>query len=168
MHGKYHVPREHTYWQSKCKAWMHCKSLWIKVSVKCIHVNANVMHKGNAIIPVEACWNLCCKCIPANSDSIWNACLCVYVRCKWVKDSFEDSPWWLLHETRLPASHCSSVCVHIPLPGLKCTHKINSIGNIMISFEPYDNNDKLQNRKCGFWLQINAVLCQCFYTLILN
>ncbi len=29
------IPREHTYWQYKCIAWMHCKSLWIKVSAKC-------------------------------------------------------------------------------------------------------------------------------------
>ncbi len=29
------IPREHTYWQYKCIAWMHCKSLWIKASAKC-------------------------------------------------------------------------------------------------------------------------------------
>ncbi len=29
------------YWQCKCRAWMHCKSLWIKVSAKCINVNVN-------------------------------------------------------------------------------------------------------------------------------
>ncbi len=28
------IPREHTYWQKKCIAWMHCKSLWIKASAK--------------------------------------------------------------------------------------------------------------------------------------
>ncbi len=28
------IPREHTYWQYKCIAWMHCKSLWIKASAK--------------------------------------------------------------------------------------------------------------------------------------
>ncbi len=33
------TPRKHTYWQYKCIAWMHCKSLWIKASAKCIHVN---------------------------------------------------------------------------------------------------------------------------------
>ncbi len=33
------IPREHTYWQYKCIAWMHCKSLWIKASAKCIDVN---------------------------------------------------------------------------------------------------------------------------------
>ncbi len=33
------IPREHTYWQYKCIAWMHCKSLWIKASAKCINVN---------------------------------------------------------------------------------------------------------------------------------
>ncbi len=27
-----------TYWQYKCIAWMHCKSLWIKASAKCINV----------------------------------------------------------------------------------------------------------------------------------
>ncbi len=32
------IPREHTYWK-KCIAWMHCKSLWIKASAKCINVN---------------------------------------------------------------------------------------------------------------------------------
>ncbi len=30
-----------TYWQYKCIAWMPCKSLWIKVSAKCINVNVN-------------------------------------------------------------------------------------------------------------------------------
>ncbi len=35
------IPREQTYWQYKCIAWMHCKSLWIKASAKCINVNVN-------------------------------------------------------------------------------------------------------------------------------
>ncbi len=35
------IPREHTYWQYKCIAWMHCKSLWIKASAKCINVNVH-------------------------------------------------------------------------------------------------------------------------------
>ncbi len=33
------IPREHTYWQYKCITWMHCTSLWIKASAKCINVN---------------------------------------------------------------------------------------------------------------------------------
>ncbi len=33
------IPREHMYWQKICIAWMHCKSLWIKASAKCINVN---------------------------------------------------------------------------------------------------------------------------------
>ncbi len=43
------IPREHTYWQYKCIAWMHCKSLWIKASAKCINVNvvrAIIHHRG--------------------------------------------------------------------------------------------------------------------------
>ncbi len=36
------IPREHTYWQYKCIAWMHCKSLWIKASAKCINVNMHL------------------------------------------------------------------------------------------------------------------------------
>ncbi len=36
------IPREHTYWQKKCIAWMHCKSLWIQASAKCINVNYGV------------------------------------------------------------------------------------------------------------------------------
>ncbi len=32
------IPREHMYWQKKCITWMHCKSLWIKASDKCINV----------------------------------------------------------------------------------------------------------------------------------
>ncbi len=39
------IPREHTYWQYKCIAWMHCKSLWIKASAKCINVNENCQEK---------------------------------------------------------------------------------------------------------------------------
>ncbi len=39
------IPREHTYWQYKCIAWMHCKSLWIKASAKCINVNVNTEEK---------------------------------------------------------------------------------------------------------------------------
>ncbi len=35
------IPREHTYLQYKCIAWMHCKSLWIKASAKCINVNVS-------------------------------------------------------------------------------------------------------------------------------
>ncbi len=30
------IPRERAYWQKKCIAWMHCKSLWIKASAKCL------------------------------------------------------------------------------------------------------------------------------------
>ncbi len=33
------IPREHMYWQKKSITWMHCKSLWIKASAKCINVN---------------------------------------------------------------------------------------------------------------------------------
>ncbi len=37
------IPREHMYWPNKkCLTWMHCKSLWIKASAKCINVNVNV------------------------------------------------------------------------------------------------------------------------------
>ncbi len=32
------IPREHMYWQKKCITWMHCKSLWIKASAKCINI----------------------------------------------------------------------------------------------------------------------------------
>ncbi len=35
------IPREHMYWQYKCITWMHCKSLWIKASDKCINVNVS-------------------------------------------------------------------------------------------------------------------------------
>ncbi len=42
------IPREHTYWQYKCIAWMHCKSLWIKASAKCINVNVNNNTKSNS------------------------------------------------------------------------------------------------------------------------
>ncbi len=38
------IPREHTYWQ-KCITWMHCKSLWIKASAKCINVNVSATYK---------------------------------------------------------------------------------------------------------------------------
>ncbi len=40
------IPREHIYWQYKCIAWMHCKSLWIKASAKCINVNVGEREKG--------------------------------------------------------------------------------------------------------------------------
>ncbi len=32
-----------TYWQYKCITWMHCKSLWIKASAKCINVNVIII-----------------------------------------------------------------------------------------------------------------------------
>ncbi len=37
------IPREHThtYWQYKCIAWMHCKSLWIKASAICTVLSVN-------------------------------------------------------------------------------------------------------------------------------
>ncbi len=31
-----------------CIAWMHCKSLWIKASAKCINVNVNYVGRQNA------------------------------------------------------------------------------------------------------------------------
>ncbi len=39
------IPREHMYWQYKCITWIHCKSLWIKASAKCINVKF-VMNSG--------------------------------------------------------------------------------------------------------------------------
>ncbi len=39
------IPREHMYWQKKCITWMHCKSLWIKASAKCINININIKYK---------------------------------------------------------------------------------------------------------------------------
>ncbi len=40
------IPREHIYWQNKkCLTLMHCKSLWIKASAKCINVNVNMHEK---------------------------------------------------------------------------------------------------------------------------
>ncbi len=43
------IPKEHTYWQYKCIAWMHCKSLWIKASAKCINVNVNSLLKTSKL-----------------------------------------------------------------------------------------------------------------------
>ncbi len=43
------IPREHTYWQYKCINWMLCKSLWIKVSAKCINVNENILGGGTSL-----------------------------------------------------------------------------------------------------------------------
>ncbi len=37
------IPREQTY--KKGIAWMQCKSLWMKVSAKCINVNVNVFEQ---------------------------------------------------------------------------------------------------------------------------
>ncbi len=52
------IPREHTYWQYKCIAWMHCKSLWIKVSDKCLNVNvkahSHYKENGNYSIHTNA------------------------------------------------------------------------------------------------------------------
>ncbi len=36
------IPTEHILTKKNCIAWMHCKSLWIKASAKCINVNVNV------------------------------------------------------------------------------------------------------------------------------
>ncbi len=35
------IPREHILTKN-CIAWIHCKSLWIKASAKCIHVNVYI------------------------------------------------------------------------------------------------------------------------------
>ncbi len=45
------IPREHTLIK-KCISWMHCKSLWIKASAKCINVNVNVSldHKAQVYL----------------------------------------------------------------------------------------------------------------------
>ncbi len=43
------IPRKHTYWQKQCIAWMHCKSLWIKASAKCINVNYNNNFKTKSL-----------------------------------------------------------------------------------------------------------------------
>ncbi len=50
------IPREHKYWQYKCIAWMHCKSLWIKASAKCISVNVNMRYtvkSGSLIVTLK-------------------------------------------------------------------------------------------------------------------
>jgi len=33
------IPRELMYWLNNSLTWMHCKSLWIKASTKCININ---------------------------------------------------------------------------------------------------------------------------------
>ncbi len=43
------IPREHMYWQYKCIAWMHCKSLWKKASAKCINVNVKCARRINPL-----------------------------------------------------------------------------------------------------------------------
>ncbi len=46
------IPREHMYWQKKCITWMHCKSLWKKVSAKCI----NIKYKPQCYTDIEYYW----------------------------------------------------------------------------------------------------------------
>ncbi len=62
--------------KKKCIAWMHCKSLWIKASAKCINVNVNVDDFDNTLtygqfmnhhgfsVPPKDC-NILLKAIPA-------------------------------------------------------------------------------------------------------
>ncbi len=35
---------QETHTDEQCIAWMHCKSLWIKASAKCIHVNVKIRY----------------------------------------------------------------------------------------------------------------------------
>ncbi len=57
------IPREHMYWQYKCIAWMHCKSLWIKASAKCINVNGILpcgpVSKGRGSCSASVCCSTC-------------------------------------------------------------------------------------------------------------
>ncbi len=39
-----------THTDNKCIAWMHCKSLWIKASAKCINVNANALQISSSTV----------------------------------------------------------------------------------------------------------------------
>ncbi len=64
----YCVPREHIYWQYKCIAWMHCKSLWIKASAKYINVNVNVWRRAEITFG-HLLW-LTGKCVQLNWSSI--------------------------------------------------------------------------------------------------
>ncbi len=48
------ISREHTYCQKKCITWMYCKSLWIKASAKCIHLNVNV-NECNRLNDITQC-----------------------------------------------------------------------------------------------------------------
>ncbi len=44
--------REHTYWHKISIAWMHCKSLWIKASAKCINVKVlsqGTVYQGHSV-----------------------------------------------------------------------------------------------------------------------
>ncbi len=47
-----HLENTEPHTENKCICWMHCKSLWIKASAKCINVNVNVedLKKNNPII----------------------------------------------------------------------------------------------------------------------
>ncbi len=40
----------------KCIAWMHCKSLWIKASAKCINVNVISVFLNNELKNWRNCW----------------------------------------------------------------------------------------------------------------
>ncbi len=56
------IPREHTYWQyKKCIARMHCKSLRIKASAKCIKNNnsQNKHQNQQKNGPVSTKWRFC-------------------------------------------------------------------------------------------------------------
>ncbi len=64
-------PREHVLTKI-CIAWMHCKSLWIKASAKCI----NVQHKTCMIIDLEMQ-----DTVTVNKSHVWN----FYLTCWTIK-----------------------------------------------------------------------------------
>ncbi len=82
------IPREHTYWQyKKCLARMHCKSLWIKASAKCIKNNNSQnkhqnQHKNG---PVSTKWRFC-----RGHHSPWLESCRTWVLWTW---TWRDSVW---------------------------------------------------------------------------
>ncbi len=90
------IPREHMYWQKKiCIASMHCKSLWIKASAKCI--NVNVFQGTEKTVGFSTCFQFVISIIRCSGlRSKPYVKYIFYFSAKWLSSSEGNGPWqWL-------------------------------------------------------------------------
>ncbi len=90
------IPREHMYWPNNFfLTWMHCKSLWIKASAKCINVNVNMTSTCILLLHIL-------HCPLSGPDLIYIPLLIITCIIEYVTNKKKNLEPWVLWMTGVP------------------------------------------------------------------